>query len=61
MCNLYTVRLSRDEVAGLMRHRTLIGTNFRDAMNVYPNGEAPVMVADGDTRGSVSNSMEGAY
>lgn len=46
MCNLYTVRLSRDEVAGLMRHRQLIGTNFKDAMNVYPNGEAPVMVLD---------------
>lgn len=49
MCNLYTVRLSRDEVAGLMRHRQLIGTNFRDDMNVYPNGEAPVMVAEGDS------------
>lgn len=46
MCNLYTVRLSRDEVAGLMRHRQLIGRNFRDVMNVYPNGEAPVMVPD---------------
>lgn len=48
MCNLYTVRLSRDEVAGLLRHRQLIGTNFRDTMNVYPNGDAPVMVAEGD-------------
>ncbi|MCA0247706.1 MAG: SOS response-associated peptidase family protein [Proteobacteria bacterium] len=48
MCNLYTVRLSRDEVAGLLRHRQLIGTNFRDPMNVYPNGDAPVMVAEGD-------------
>lgn len=50
MCNLYTVRLSRDEVRHLLSHRALIDTNYRDVMNVYPNGEAPVMVLDADGR-----------
>ena len=51
MCNLYTMRLSRDEVAGLLRHYTLVGKEFADAMaekndatNVYPNRSAPVAV-----------------
>jgi hypothetical protein len=26
MCNLYTYRLSRDEIGGLMQHYKLIGT-----------------------------------
>lgn len=46
MCNLYTTRLSRDEVKSLFRHRELIDRNYRDVVNVYPNGEAPVMVLD---------------
>ena len=50
MCNLYTVRLSRDEVKHLLQHRELIGKNYRDIVNVYPNGEAPVMVLDADGR-----------
>lgn len=56
MCNLYTMRLSRDEVAGLLRHYKLVGRDFADAMaakndaaNVYPNYEAPVLVVrDGE-------------
>lgn len=34
MCNLYTVRLSRDEVKHLLSHRELIGKNYRDVVNV---------------------------
>lgn len=33
-----------------MGHRELIGTNFKDEMNVYPNGEAPVVVLEADGR-----------
>jgi putative SOS response-associated peptidase YedK len=46
MCNLYTTRLSREEVRGLFRHRELIGKNYRDVVQVYPNGEAPVLLLD---------------
>lgn len=61
MCNLYTMRLSRDEVAGLLSHYKLVGKDFADAMaakndatNVYPNYEAPVVVVrDGQRLGSV--------
>lgn len=51
MCNLYTMRLSRDEVAGLLKHYKLVGKEFADAMaekndatNIYPNRPAPVAV-----------------
>jgi putative SOS response-associated peptidase YedK len=51
MCNLYTMRLSRDEVRGLLLHYKLVGKEFagamaekNDATNVYPNYEAPVVV-----------------
>ena len=50
MCNLYTTRLSRDEVRSLFRNRELIDKNYRDVVNVYPNGEAPVMLLDTDGR-----------
>jgi putative SOS response-associated peptidase YedK len=50
MCNLYTTRLSREEVRSLFRHRELIDKNYSDVMNVYPNGEAPVMVLADDVR-----------
>lgn len=46
MCTLYTQRLSADEVRGLFRHRALIGQNYSDVVNVYPNGEASVGVLD---------------
>lgn len=51
MCNLYTMRLSRDEVAGLLKHYQLVGREWaeaiadrNDATSVYPNYEAPVVV-----------------
>lgn len=51
MCNLYTMRLSRDEVRGLLQHYKLIGKEWADAVadrndatNIYPNYEAPVAV-----------------
>lgn len=51
MCNLYTYRLSRDEVRHLLTHYKLIGKEWAEAMdgrneptNVYPNYEAPVVV-----------------
>lgn len=51
MCNLYTMRLSRDEVAGLLKHYQLVGKDWaeavagkNDATNIYPNYEAPVVV-----------------
>jgi len=51
MCNLYTMRLSRDEVAGLMRHYKLVGKEWaevvggqNDATNIYPNYPAAVVV-----------------
>lgn len=59
MCNLYTTRLSRDEVASLFRHRELIGTNFKDEQRVYPNGEAPVMVLGADGRIAVKEMRWG--
>jgi hypothetical protein len=30
MCNLYTYRLSRDEIRGLMEHYKLIGTEWAE-------------------------------
>jgi putative SOS response-associated peptidase YedK len=59
MCNLYTYRLSRDEIRGLMEHYKLIGTEWaeqfesemrgqNEAALVYPNYVAPVaIVRDG--------------
>ena len=59
MCNLYTTRLSRDEVRSLFRHRELIGKNYGDDMNVYPNGEAPVLVLEADGRVAVKEMRWG--
>jgi putative SOS response-associated peptidase YedK len=55
MCNLYTLRLSAWEVRNLMQHYTLVGREWEhvigarnDALEVYPNYEAPVvLVRDG--------------
>lgn len=51
MCNLYTLRLSAWEVRNLMQHYTLIGKDWEetmgarnDALMIYPNYEAPVVV-----------------
>jgi hypothetical protein len=30
MCNLYTYKLSRDEIRGLMQHYKLIGTEWAE-------------------------------
>lgn len=51
MCNLYTLRLSAWEVRNLMQHYSLIGEEWEkaigarnDALELYPNYEAPVVV-----------------
>src|SRR5690348_10885795 len=51
MCNLYTLRLSAWEVRNLMQHYKLIGQDWadvfgarNDALELYPNYEAPVVV-----------------
>jgi putative SOS response-associated peptidase YedK len=59
MCNLYTTRLSREEVRSLFRHRELINKNYSDVMNVYPNGEAPVMVLDDKGRVAIKDMRWG--
>jgi putative SOS response-associated peptidase YedK len=50
MCNLYTYKLSRDEVRHLLQHYKLIGQQYlevltgkNDETSVYPNYEAPVI------------------
>lgn len=53
MCNLYETELALWEVANLKLHYELIGKDFQEAMrthngppsSIYPNFEAPVMVA----------------
>jgi putative SOS response-associated peptidase YedK len=55
MCNLYTYKLSRDEIRGLMQHYKLIGTEWAEQFEsemrgqnepalVYPNYLAPVVI-----------------
>jgi putative SOS response-associated peptidase YedK len=52
MCNLYTYKMSADEMRGLMSHYKLIGTTTSERMwtqnepikDVYPNRPAPVVV-----------------
>jgi putative SOS response-associated peptidase YedK len=52
MCNLYTYKMSADEMRGLMSHYRLIGTTWTERMriqnepvnDVYPNRPAPVVV-----------------
>jgi hypothetical protein len=55
MCNLYTYKLSRDEIRGLMDHYKLIGTEWaelferemqgkNDEALVYPNYLAPAVI-----------------
>jgi len=57
MCNLYTLRLSAWEVRNLMQHYTLIGKEWEetigarnDALEVFPNYEAPVVILRGGQR-----------
>lgn len=61
MCNLYTYKLSRDEVRGLLEHYRLIGQDWAKAFEkemrgkndealVYPNYTAPVVIEQGDKR-----------
>jgi len=61
MCNLYTYRLSRDEIRGLMKHYKLIGTEWAEQVEsemrgqnepalVYPNYLAPVQIESDGTR-----------
>jgi len=55
MCNLYTYKLSRDEIRGLMQHYKLIDTEWaeqfekemlgkNDEALVYPKYRAPVVI-----------------
>jgi putative SOS response-associated peptidase YedK len=55
MCNLYTYKLSRDEIRGLMQHYKLIGTEWAELFDkemagkndealMYPKYQAPVVI-----------------
>jgi putative SOS response-associated peptidase YedK len=52
MCNLYTHKMSADEVRGLMQHYQLVGTDWLEHVrtqnepikDTYPNRTAPVVV-----------------
>jgi putative SOS response-associated peptidase YedK len=55
MCNLYTYKLSRDEIRGLLRHYRLVGQQWsavferemagkNDEALVYPKYQAPVVI-----------------
>src|SRR5215831_6557991 len=55
MCNLYTYKLSRDEVRGLLEHYKLVGREWaeifekemagkNDEALVYPKYQAPVVI-----------------
>jgi hypothetical protein len=53
VCNLYTLKLSAWEVRNLMQHYKLIGREWEDvmgtrndALEVYPNRPAPVVVGE---------------
>lgn len=59
VCNLYTFKLSRDEVRGLLQHYKLIGREWTDLMTkdqagmnadgrVFPKYPAPVVIERGD-------------
>src|SRR5689334_17264373 len=58
MCNLYTYKMSADEMRGLMSHYRLIGTTWIDRVrmqntpvdDVYPNRKAPVVFEKGGER-----------
>ncbi len=61
MCNLYTYKLSRDEIRGLMEHYKLIGTEWAEQFEsemrgqnepalVHPNYLAPVLIDRDGTR-----------
>jgi putative SOS response-associated peptidase YedK len=57
MCNLYTLKLSAWEVRNLMQHYKLIGREWEDvmgtrndALEVYPNRPAPVVVVSDGQR-----------
>lgn len=55
MCNLYTYRVMPEEMAGLMAHFKLIGTQWAEVVrrrnapteDVYPNHRAPVLIIAG--------------
>jgi hypothetical protein len=53
VCNLYTLKLSAWEIRNLMQHYKLIGREWEDvmgtrndALEVYPNRPAPVVVGE---------------
>jgi putative SOS response-associated peptidase YedK len=61
MCNLYTYKLSRDEIRGLMQHYKLIGTEWAELFDnemagkndealVYPKYQAPVVIVQDSER-----------
>ena len=58
MCNLYTYKMSAEEMRSLMSHYWLIGTTLSERMrmqnapieDVYPNRAAPVVLVEGGER-----------
>jgi hypothetical protein len=61
MCNLYTYKLSRDEIRGLMQHYKLVGQQWAEVFEqemigkndealVYPKYQAPVVTLEGKCR-----------
>jgi len=55
MCNLYTYKLSRDEIRGLLQHYRLVGQQWSEVFEremagkndealVYPKYQAPVVI-----------------
>ena len=55
MCNLYTYKLSRDEIRGLLQHYKLLGQQWSEVLEremagkndealVYPKYQAPVVI-----------------
>jgi hypothetical protein len=60
MCNLYTYKLSRDDIRGLMEHYKLVGVEWAEVFEkemlgkndealVYPKYQAPVVIVrDGE-------------
>ena len=55
MCNLYTYKLSRDEIRGLLEHYKLVGVAWAEVFEketagkndealVYPKYQAPVVI-----------------
>ena len=70
MCNLYTYKLSRDEIRGLMQHYKLIGRQWAEVFElemagkndealVYPQNQAPVVVVRDGARDTKKGDMPG--